>query len=120
MRAPARLIVGHLALLAFLCSLVVPSFAYGHLLLDDDPDCGSFVAVFRHASAIGNSVGTVPEHCAACHWLRSLRNTAPTPVARPTPGLYTTRAELPVQPNGVGHSPTFDTPSRAPPASSAA
>jgi hypothetical protein len=118
MRARARLIVGQISLLVFLASLVLPNFANRHLATADDPDCG-ILAVTAHRQATFETPADdakAPEHCAVCHWLRSLRNTAPTPVMRPAPDFISAVAVTPQLPQAAGYTPTFDAPSRAPPA----
>ena len=118
MRAHARLLVGRLALLVFVLGLTLPNFASSHLLAEADPDCGAFPTA-DHARPGFETVKSSAQHCAICHWLRSLRETAPAAVARPAAALVVTERVVVGRVDPAGHCPQFDAPSRAPPAASA-
>ena len=118
MRAPARLLVGRLALFIFVIGLTLPNFASSHLLAEADPDCGAFPTA-DHASPSFEIVKNSAQHCAICHWLRSLRETAPAAVARPAVTPVVTERVATGRLDQAGHCPQLDPPSRAPPAASA-
>ena len=116
MRASARLIVGRLALLVFVASLVLPNFASRHLLTDFDPDCGAFPISDHARPGIEAVKASAASHCAICHWLRSLRETAPTAAAQPSAVFAASERVLSGTIDPAGYCPQLDPPSRAPPA----
>jgi len=118
MRARARLLVGRLALFVFVLGLALPNFASSHLLAEADPDCGAFPTT-DHARPGIEAVKAPAEHCALCHLLRSLSETAPAS----TESLVVTfvvdgRCSIGAI-NPAGYCPQFNRPSRAPPTTSA-
>ena len=62
------------ALSAFLGSLSLPLMSFGHLTLDDDRACGSIVLDAGQPWAQFEPIRpSLPaDHCALCHWLRSV------------------------------------------------
>ena len=116
MRASARLIVGRLALLVFIASVVLPNFANRHLLTAFDPDCGVFPTADHARPAFEAVKASSASHCAICHWLRSLRDTAPATTAQAVAAFIVTERVPTGAIDPAGHSPRFDPPSRAPPA----
>ena len=115
MRASARLIVGRLALLVFVASLALPNFASRHLLAEVDPDCGAFPITDHARAGIEVVKAAATTHCAICHWLRSLRETAPVATAQPVAAFVLTESVRSGAVDPAGYSPRFDPPSRAPP-----
>jgi hypothetical protein len=118
MRAPARILVGRLALFIFVIGLTLPNFASSHLLAEADPDCGAFPTA-DHARPGFETVKTSAQHCALCHWLRSLRETAPPAVAGPAAALVVAERVTIGRIDPAGHCPQLDSPTRAPPTASA-
>ena len=115
MRASARRFVGRLALVVFVIGLTLPTFASSHLLAETDPDCGALPTA-DHSRPGFETVKNSAQHCALCHWLRSLRESAPSAIARQTTTLIVTERVVIGRADPAGHCPEFDPPSRAPPA----
>jgi hypothetical protein len=65
---------GWVTLVTFSSVFALPFTAGSHLLIDDDPGCGDEALVSLHPFTQFESVSPplVPEHCALCHWLRTL------------------------------------------------
>jgi len=76
----AAQVVRRLVVLAALASLLLPTFAPGHSLIETDRDCGP-LSVGTNPAA--HRVQSVPppvqdEHCAFCHWHRAFSGAAPS------------------------------------------
>ena len=106
------------ALGAFVLALVLPSLTRSHVWADADL-AGADAALFvGHPTTQIESprVPVAPEHCALCHWLRSLGSSV---VGGPVPVPPTARLEHPL----TGSTTSLSTvaasscPARAPPAS---
>jgi len=109
--------VGWLTLVAFLASLVLPFAARDHFNGADDVDCGSGALVLYGAPSFSAPAAPVQtEHCALCHWQRTVRTAATSPL------LTVVRSEAIVairafdSPRSVVAAPPDRKPSRAPPA----
>jgi hypothetical protein len=109
--------VGWLTLAAFLASLVLPFASRDHFNGDDDVDCGSGALVLYTARSFSTPAPPPQnEHCALCHWQRTVRTAATSPliaVAR-SEDVVTTRGFD--NPRSVVATPPDRKSSRAPPA----
>jgi hypothetical protein len=108
---------GWLTLVAFLASLALPLAARDHFNGDDDVDCGSGALVLYGAPSFRTPAAPVQsEHCALCHWQRTVRTAAASPL------LTVVRSEEIVatrgfdNPRSVVAAPPDRKSSRAPPA----
>lgn len=74
-----RAIVGLLT-----CGLLLPLIANAHPAFDTDPDCRTVLAPARAGAPsidARRQPTTHPEHCVACHWLRTLASASPAATA---------------------------------------
>ena len=116
-----RRLTARFALGVFVLALVLPSVVESHAWTDADLSGGEASLFVGHATTQVESprapVG--PEHCALCHWLRSLGSSV---VGGPAAGPAAARHEHPLEGPPASRSvlPGSHGPARAPPASSAA
>ena len=110
--------VGWLTLAAFLASLILPFASRDHFDAADDVDCGSGALVLYGAvPTLSVPVAPAPtEHCALCHWQRTVRTAATSPLiaVTRTEEVVTTRGFD--SPRSVVVAPPDRKSSRAPPA----
>ena len=112
-----RRITATLVLATFVATLVLPSLVVSHAWAD--PDLGGAEGLFAGHPVTqfeGVRAAVLPEHCALCHWLRSLGSSAnELPTALPVPALAAGPGAFGVDAAWV--TATTRGPARAPPAS---
>lgn len=117
MRSRARRLVGPFAMLIVMISFLAPTFAPAHSLWELDRDCGPVTVTadhqVRHFEAVRPPVAD--EHCALCHWLRSIGGAAPTAALVVVPGLIARPADGGAADPRPLLDPSSGEPSRAPP-----
>lgn len=112
-----RRVTATLVLATFIAALVLPSLVVSHACAD--PDLGGADGLFAGHPITqfeGVRAAVLPEHCALCHWLRSLGSSAnELPAALPVPAP----AAGPCDPgdDAAWVTATIRGPARAPPAS---
>ena|SRR5690349_16861324 len=108
---------GWLTLAAFLASLVLPLASRDHLNGADDVDCGSGAFVLYGVQSFTTPAAPIQtEHCALCHWQRTVRTAATSPrlaVVRSEDVVATRGSD---GPRSVVVAPPDRKSSRAPPA----
>jgi hypothetical protein len=84
-RNRTRGFVHRLAVLAVLAGLLVPFVMSGHPVLETDRDCGPIVLGAHATTEFETDVPpNALDHCAFCHFLRTISGAAPS-----TPGAFT-------------------------------
>ena len=119
MRQFARRLVGHFAIAAVLFGFVLPLLTPAHSIWETDRDCGPVLTSEDHQTT--HFEGVLPpvtaEHCALCHWLRSVGGAAPRAAMVALPGFVVRIGGALPQDQYPLAGPVPQQPSRAPPSS---
>jgi hypothetical protein len=119
MRQLARRLIGHFVIAAVLIGFVLPLLAPAHSIWETDRDCGPVLTSQDHQTTHFESVvpPVTEEHCALCHWLRSIGGAAPRSTMVAVPGFEVRTASAAPQDQCPQAGPAPQQPSRAPPTS---